>query len=282
MKEYDEKTLKRVQATELQILKDFMDLCDKNQLAYFGIAGTGIGAIRHKGFIPWDDDIDIALPRRDYERFLKLAKKYLSDKYTVLNCETNENYPLMTTRLMKKGTVFREEALKNIDCPLGIFLDIYPFDNISDDPKQCKRQLRQAWFYSKLLILRSIPFPVLGFKGVKAKIVQGICACIHAAMVVLRISKRKLYKKCKAVSTRYNHVETKRIDFLCDTTPYMNIYLKKDVFPLKKMPFEDVLLNFPNNMHDNLTNMYGDYMQLPPVEKRKNHYPYQLEFESND
>lgn len=282
MREYDEKTLKMVQSTELDILKDFMELCDRYQLNYFGIAGTGIGAIRHQGFIPWDDDIDVALPRKDYEKFLKLARKYLSDKYIVMNCETNENYPLMTTRLMKRGTVFREEALKDIDCPLGIFLDIYPFDNISDDPKEFRKQMRQAWFYSKLLILRSVPFPVLGFKGIKAKLVHAICACVHGAMVICHISKKKLYRKCKAVSMRYNHIETSRIDFLCDTTPYMNIYRKSDVFPLKKMPFEGIMLNFPNNMHDNLTNMYGDYMQLPPVEKRKNHYPYQLEFECDD
>lgn len=282
MREYDEKTLKRVQATELEILKDFMALCDEHKLDYFGIAGTGIGAIRHQGFIPWDDDIDVALPREDYEKFLKLAKEQLSDKYIVMNCETNENYPLMTTRLMKRNTIFREEALKNIDCPLGIFLDIYPFDNISDDPKKFNRQMKEAWFFSKLLILRSIPFPVLGFKGWKAKVVHAACACIHAAMVVCRISKKKLYKKCKEVSTRYNNEETSRLDFLCDTTPYMNIYNKKDIFPLKKMPFEDVMLNFPNNMHENLTGMYGDYMQLPPVEKRKNHFPYQLEFECDD
>ena len=282
MREYDNKTLKRVQAEELGILKDFIALCERYNLNYFGIAGTGIGAIRHQGFIPWDDDIDVALPRKDYERFLKLAAKYLSDKYIVMNCETNENYPLMTTRLMKRGTIFREEALKGIDCPLGIFLDIYPFDNISDDPKKVKKQFYQAWFYSKLLILRSIPFPVLGFKGLKAKIVHGVCACIHVGLVVLRVSKKKLYRKCKAISTQYNQEETSRMDFLCDTTPYMNIYNKKDVFPLKKMPFEDVMLNFPNNMHENLTNMYGDYMKLPPVEKRKNHFPYQLEFSCDD
>ena len=64
----------------------------------------------------------------------------------------------MTTRLMRKNTIFREEALKDINCPLGIFLDIYPFDNLSDDPKACKKQMRQAWLFSKLLILRSIPF----------------------------------------------------------------------------------------------------------------------------
>ncbi len=279
MREYDEKTLKRVQATEMEILKDFMALCDANEINYFGIAGSGIGALRHQGFIPWDDDIDVALPRADFDKFVALAKEQLSDKYIVMNGETNENYPLMTTRLMKKGTIFREEAMKNVDCPLGIFLDLYPFDNLSDDPKKCKKQMREAWFFSKLLILRSIPYPVLGFKGWKAKLVHAICACVHAGMVVLGISKKKLYEKCKEISTRHNDEESTRLDFLCDTTPYMNIYNKKDIFPLQKLPFEDVLLNFPNNMHENLTGMYGDYMQLPPVEKRKNHFPYQLEFE---
>ena len=144
-KEYDESTLKRLQQAELEILKDFMRLCDAHGLQYFGIAGTGIGALRHGGFIPWDDDIDVALPRADYEAFLSLAKQELAEQYIVLNVEENENYPLMTTRLMRKNTIFREEALKDINCPLGIFLDIYPFDNLSDDPKACKKQMRQAW-----------------------------------------------------------------------------------------------------------------------------------------
>lgn len=282
MKEYDEITLKKVQKAELGILKDFMELCDRHGLEYFGIAGTGIGALRHKGFIPWDDDIDVALPRKDYELFLKYAKAELSDKYTVMNCETNENYPLITTRLMKKGTKFREHAIRNIKCELGIFLDIYPFDNISDDPKAFKKQMREAWFYSKLLILRSIPFPVLGFKGWKAKVIHAICGLVHLGMCILRISKKKLYFKCKEVSCRFNHIETARLDYLCDTTPYMNIIERKDLYPLVKLPFEDVMLNFPGNMHRNLTNMYGDYMQLPPPEKRKNHYPYELEFGNED
>ncbi|HIS68381.1 MAG TPA: LicD family protein [Candidatus Gallacutalibacter stercoravium] len=280
-KEYDESTLKRLQQAELEILKDFMRLCDAHGLQYFGIAGTGIGALRHGGFIPWDDDIDVALPRADYEAFLSLAKQELAEQYIVLNVEENENYPLMTTRLMRKNTIFREEALKDINCPLGIFLDIYPFDNLSDDPKACKKQMRQAWLFSKLLILRSIPFPVLGFGGVKGKLVHAACAVAHAMLVLFRVPKRWLAGKCKEASTRFNHEETQRIDYLCDTTPTMNIYRRQDVFPLVKLPFEDTYLNFPNNMHDNLTGMYGDYMQLPPVEKRKNHYPYQLEFESH-
>ena len=279
MREYDQETLKKVQRAELYILKDFVDLCERHDLVYFGIAGTGIGALRHKGFIPWDDDIDVAMPREDFTRFCALVKEELADRYLLMNTEENENYPLMTSRLMLRGTEFREEALKGIDCPLGIFLDLYPLDKVSDDPAECKKQFRDAWFWSKMMILRSIPFPVLAFGGVKAKIVHAACAAVYGAMALLHISKRWLYRKCLEACTRYEHYEsTSRIDFLCDTTPYMNIHETDGLFPLQKLEFEDLFLNFPGNIHSNLVREYGDYMQLPPEEKRKNHYPYRLDF----
>ena len=78
---YDPEVLKRVQETELEILRDFIDLCDRHEIDYFGVGGTAIGAVRHQGFIPWDDDIDIGFLRKDYDRFLALAKEELSDKY---------------------------------------------------------------------------------------------------------------------------------------------------------------------------------------------------------
>ena len=277
--EYDEKTLRKVQENEIEILKDFIDICEKNNLVYFGIAGTAIGAIRHGGFIPWDDDIDVAMPREDFDRFVEIAKQQYNDKYMVMNGVENENYPLLTTRWMIRGTEFVEHPLKNIDCPLGIFLDIYPLDKIPDDEKLFKKQARKAFFYSKLLILRSIPFPVLGFTGIKAKIVHAICAVVNLCIRVLHISKRKLYNKCLEVSTMYNNLEkTKRIDFLCDTTAYMNIHNVEDIYPLKKIKFENLEMNFPNKIENNLKMAYGDFMQLPPIEKRKNHYPYKLKF----
>lgn len=277
--EYDEKTLRKVQENEIEILKDFIDICEKNNLVYFGIAGTAIGAIRHGGFIPWDDDIDVAMPREDFDRFVEIAKQQYNDKYMVMNGVENENYPLLTTRWMIRGTEFVEHPLKNIDCPLGIFLDIYPLDKIPDDEKLFKKQARKAFFYSKLLILRSIPFPVLGFTGIKAKIIHAICAVVNLCMRVLHISKRKLYNKCLEVSTMYNNLEkTKRIDFLCDTTAYMNIHNVEDIYPLKKIKFENLEMNFPNKIENNLKMAYGDFMQLPPIEKRKNHYPYKLKF----
>ena len=83
-KEYDEATLKRIHEVELEILKDFMDICERHGLDYFGIAGTGIGALRHQGFIPWDDDIDVALPRDDFEKFLKHLEAEMGDKYLIM------------------------------------------------------------------------------------------------------------------------------------------------------------------------------------------------------
>ena len=278
-KEYDDFTLKRIQEVELEILKDFMDICDRHGLDYFGIAGTGIGALRHHGFIPWDDDIDVAMPRDDFEKLLPLVEKEMGDKYLIMNAERYPNYPLMTTRMTMRGTKFKEEALKNIDAPLGIFLDLYPLDKVSDNHKEARRQARDAWFWSKILILRSIPFPMLGFSGWKAKIIHAICGLAHLVLSILHVPKTWIYKKAYEAETRSNHyTKTKNLDFFCDTTPYMNLYAVKDIYPLRKLPFEDVELNFPHNLHNNLTGMYGDYMQLPPEEKRKNHYPYELEF----
>ena len=263
--QYDNDILKRVQKTELIILKDFVELCDKNNLIYFGIAGTAIGAIRHGGFIPWDEDIDVAMPRKDFDKFIEIAKKEYSDKYTIMNGDENENYPLLTTRRMMNGTEFVEEPLKDIDCPLGIFLDIYPLDKIPDDEKLFKSQARKSFFYSKLLILRSIPFPVLGFGGIKKKIVYVICWCIHVILSLFNIKKRWLYKKCMDISTKYNYLEEiQRLDFLCDTTAFLNIHEIKDIYPLKKIDFEGIPLNFPHNIEKNLTKAYGDFMKLPP------------------
>lgn len=282
MKEYDELTLKRVQQCEISILKDFITVCKEYDLTYFAMAGTAIGALRHQGFIPWDDDIDVCLPRKDYEKLLSVFEEKYSDKYIIGNAEHMENYPLMTTRIMMRGTKFVEESLKNVKCELGIFLDVYPFDNVSDDEKKFKRQAWEAWFWSKILILRHIAFPVLPFRGIKGKLAYAICAIAHGVLVILNIPPRWIYKRCKKASCRYNHIETKRLAYFCDTSPYINMINKDESYPLIELDFEDVKMKFPKNLHEILTFVYGDYMQLPPVEKRKNHYPYCLEFKEEE
>lgn len=281
-KEYTEEILSKLQKIELDIFKDFKTLCEKHGLQYFGIGGTCIGVLRHQGFIPWDDDIDIALPRDDYEKMLRLVEEEYPGKYIVMNAENDANYPLMTTRLMRKGTTFREESLKDIKCTLGIFLDLYAFDNASDDPVLLKKQARTAWFWGKLMIIRSIPFPVLPFKGAKAKLLHAATAAVHFGMMVCRISKKWLYRKAKAASCRYNNQETSCVAYFCDTDPFANFIKKEDLYPLQELPYADTTMTFPCNMHEMLVAQYGDYMQLPPPEKRKNHYPFELDFGDMD
>ena len=94
---YEQEVLEKLQHLEMEIVKDFVRICKEHNLEYFGYAGTGIGALRHKGYIPWDDDIDISMPRKDYEKFLKIVIEEMGDKYYVLNSMTDENYPLATT-----------------------------------------------------------------------------------------------------------------------------------------------------------------------------------------
>lgn len=278
-REYDEETLKRVQELELGIFKEFIQICEENKLTYWVYGGTQIGVLRHEGFIPWDDDIDVILPRADYEKFLEIANRTLSDRYNIINAENYENCPLVTTWLSLKGTTFVQESMQGIKhIPFGIFLDIYPFDNAHDDDRLMRKQAREAWFWGKLLILRCVAKPYVNTSQWKRKIIHIVTACIHYAMRLFKISSKYLYMKSKNASMRYNHIETKRMGYFCDTKYDTSLYSMNEIYPLQDKKFEDIMVKFPNNPHQNLTVLYGDYMQMPPIEKRKNHFPFQLDF----
>lgn len=279
MEKYNENVLKKLQGVELEMLHDFVRICDKHHLEYFGIGGTAIGALRHQGFIPWDDDIDLAFLRDDYEKFCEIVERDYSDKYYILRYETNKSYPLFTARMCKKNTVFQEHAMKNVECPFGIFLDLYAYDNVPDDSKAMKKQAYKAWFYSKLLILCSVKKPnLVQFNGAMKKIVLFMCKIAYYAVKIMRLSTDKIYYNGKKVCVKYNDQETKMLAYLTEAKVYGSMIKRCDLFPLIELPFEDLKLKFPNNMHDMMTAYYGDYMQMPPVEKRYNHCPYKLVF----
>lgn len=276
-REYDPDTLKRLQDAELSILKDFIWLCEKYDCTWFSFAGTAIGALRHQGFIPWDDDIDVCLPRKDYDRLLAAVEREFPDKYLVMNAPHNENYPLTTSRIMLRGTRFREYALKDIDCELGIFLDVYPFDYVPKEESAYRRQAIRAWFWSKILILCCVPDPVIMGQGFKVQAAKRICWAAHYVFKGIHLSKAWVYQKCLRAMTCCKE-NTGRLAYLCDTSPFWNTIEEEDLFPLRKEPFEDVMVNFPNHIEKMLEKMWPDFMTLPPVEKRKNHYPYELDF----
>lgn len=275
-KQYDDETLAKLQKAELIMLQDFCDLCEQNDITYFLIGGSAIGAVRHGGFIPWDDDIDIAFDRENFEKFFKIASNL--DKYYLLNTRNDKNYPLMTTRMCRKGTVFREETFKDLPCDLGIFLDLFCFDAVPDDDKKMKLQGWNAWFWNKLQILKSTGHPTLYFGGWKAKLTYFICGIAHFGLNFLHISPKWLYDMGQKAARKYEGQKTKRIAHFFEPTPFCSIVNVDDIFPVKKMSYNGVMVDVPGNIDRYLTIRYGDYMKLPPEEKRHNHPPYQLDF----
>ena len=109
----DAETLRKVHMVEKEILDEVVRVCDKNNISYFLMAGTLLGAVRHKGFIPWDDDIDVGMTYDNFKRFIEIAPRELNDKYFLQTWKNDNEYPFAAAKVRKKGTLFAEVAAKN-------------------------------------------------------------------------------------------------------------------------------------------------------------------------
>lgn len=279
MAQYQPDVLKKLQKCELEILRDFVKICEENNLTYFGDAGTGIGAIRHGGFIPWDDDIDMGILREDYIKLREIIQKDYSDKYTFVDATTYDDYANMNAHIVLNGTKFIEETAKNAKYPQGIFLDIFPFDHAPEDEETREKYVRRVWLLSKFLIVKHTPFPVLPFKkGIKVKLCHAITATVWFFLNLFCISHKFLYNTLYEYATKYNKEDTGYYYYSCTSSRQGTVYSKEDFYPLKKIKFEDIDLDFPKNIEKALERVYGDFMTPPPPEKRINHCPNILEF----
>lgn len=275
---YDQETLEKVQNAQTGILKDVLGLCEKNGIDVFIIFGSALGVVRHQGFIPWDDDIDIGIFREDFPHFRKLAEKCLGDKYEFLTPETNPNYACTVTHFQKKGTKFISYDVKDCDYTPGINIDVFVYDHLADNKLARKRQYAVTWFWGRLLFLSGKGAPHIPYTGIKKKIATFICKAVSGFLKLFHITPLKIYRKFQKECQRYNYKETKY--YVAFETPksWVNAMKKNDVYPLKQMPFRDFTVPMPKNTHKLLTRVFGDYMQLPPVDKRVNHRPYIIEF----
>lgn len=275
---YDQETLEKVQNVQTGILKDVLELCKKNEIDVFIIFGSALGVVRHQGFIPWDDDIDIGIFREDYPRFRKLAEKYLGEKYEFLTPETNHNYACTVTHFQKKGTKFISYDVKDCDYTPGINIDVFVFDHLADNRIARNRQYAVTWFLGRLLFLSGKGTPHIPYTGIKKSIATFLCKGVSIFLKVFHITPVKIYRKFQKECQRYNYKETKY--YVAFETPksWVNAMKKSDVYPIKQMTFRDFTVPMPKNTHKLLTKVFGDYMQLPPVEKRVNHRPYIIEF----
>lgn len=186
--------LKKLHMTEISILQEVVRVCEKNQLTYYLIGGTLLGAIRHKGFIPWDDDLDIAMPREDFDKFLDISKYELREGYWVHFIDSDPNYWLPFAKVKKRGTIFDEVNSKNIESDKGIFIDIFPLDNARGE---------KSIFQSiQAIICKRMSTIILwkrGFYKHKPKIMLSIVLSILKNQTIFQISthQQKMMALCK-------------------------------------------------------------------------------------
>lgn len=253
------KEIEKVQQKSLEMLKLFIDVCEKLNLKYYLIAGTLLGAVRHNGFIPWDDDVDVGMPREDYEKFLEKAQELLPENYFVQTCFTDPEFPANFAKIRNSNTTFIETSVKNCKINHGVYIDIFPLDWNAPSGKDLKK-FNFKNFYYKMAIAKK--FYVKGFVR-KLKLI--------AVNVITLFT-----PSSKALKKRDNLLKSnKKSKYLAN---YCGAWGVKEITPAEwygegiEMEFEGIKAIVPSNYKAWLTQVYGNYMQLPPIEKRVTHH----------
>lgn len=271
--EYDNQTLKHLQSLELMILKDFIKICEENNLTYYMYAGSLLGAVRHNGFIPWDDDLDVVMFRDDFEKFKEIFIASQNDKYELLCNETHRDYFHLLAKLMLKGTKFEESWVNQVDFHIGINMDIFVLDDLSDNNFKRNYQLKKSFFYNKLLIMSKIKLDDLPF------VTKVITHTGYYILNLFRIKPSTLNKRCLNFLKKYKNSNAECVfDISATAEEYPQIFSKDDFKDIEKIQFEDINVNIPSGYDNILKSLYGDYMQLPPKEDRYNHITETLDF----
>lgn len=264
--DYDEETLKHIQDVQLMILKDFIEICEKNNIEYMAYGGTLLGAVRHNGFIPWDDDIDIIMMSEEYEKFIEVMSFQSNEKYSIYSMENTDEFYLFLTKLSLNGTEFHVDWTRQTKFKLGICLDIFVFDDVPDN------KVKRFVYYTKIKLIRGMldVFIIDLNKNYPSTLKKIITVFGSFFMKLFRItpSKIKDYYK-KTVSSANNKGYSSVYENIAQT--YTEPIPKEILHPLKKVPFESIEINVPHDYDTFLTVLYGDYMTLPPVEERKAH-----------
>lgn len=268
IQDYDK--LRKLQLTQLEMLKYVDSFCKANGINYSIAYGTLLGAVRHKGFIPWDDDLDICMPRDDYNKFIELWKD--TDTYLLQNHNTDNDFSQSFTKIRKKNTAFVQEVDLNCNYHKGIFIDIFPFDRVPEGKFNRYLQMYHAMMYQ--LFLRKYPPEK---NGTILKIGSKIILTLIPKKMYPSMVKRHYVKMCK-----YNSESNLGLADMSVFSTIKSVYTPDFFEDYVMLEFEKISVRAAKNYKDMLIKVYGDYMQLPPENERNwFHHPIYISFEHN-
>lgn len=264
MKELNNNQIREIQ---LEILKKTADFCENNNLNYFLCGGTLLGAVRHQGYIPWDDDIDLMMPRPDYER---LKKIFSINGFSLIDYNTkDQNYNLPFVKIQKEGTVLKEQAATGVE--MGIYIDIFPIDGFPDDKRKLEKHLKILNKLINRIIYKNLNYskqshPVW-WKSLISKI-----SYFFKRLSTNFYSNRKISKRINKIASKFSFEKEDRsgiavwgygIKEVCPTAVFKEA---------TEVIFEDRKYKSPKDFKTYLTCIYGDYLKLPPENERVSHH----------
>lgn len=273
-------TLEKLKLTLLEMMRDIDQICKEHKLDYFLIGGTLLGAVRHKGFIPWDDDLDIAMPRKDYEKLIKIFKNNENSKYILQSIETDKNYWLPFAKVRKKNTLFDDLPTRNVKSHRGIFIDIFPLDDAHDEKNRKQNaKVRLAKLLKLIADFKTTASITKEISGTKKYIIKNIVAILFKPISTHRllILQKKIITNLADDDALYFINVGSQYSFKKQTMP------KTMYYPSKELRFEELILKAPSEYIYFLERIYGkSYMELPPKDKRKTHAPSKIIFDTNE
>lgn len=263
--------IRDVQLTQLEILLEFDRICKKHNIKYQLFAGSLLGAIRHKGFIPWDDDIDVCLLRKDYDKFIEVSQRELNSNYFLQTKETDENCMQSFGKIRKNGTLFVEyRTAEYTNTHQGIYIDIFPLDNV----------LPKTWIgeYQRLMIHLIDRINRLRVRNICMTIDNNFLRSVSLLLnhVVKLVPKKWIDKLHHRLVCMFNDRETTYVSHLLNgvsKTRYIKYMMKSDEFyNITSWEFENHLFPVPQSYDLILNRLFKDYMKLPPKNEQKPHH----------
>lgn len=264
----------KLHSCQLLLAGELKRICDKNNIKYYMIAGTLLGAVRHNGFIPWDDDMDFAIMRTDFQRFIDACNNELGKDFELQHMFSDEHYALPVAKLLLKGTNFTERNSSKNKSKKGIFIDIFPYDSIPDTDEQRAKHNKNTYFLKRLFLAKQ------GYQiAEKGQILKSLVYFVLKG-ISLFVSKKWLRNRLELELSRYENQTTKKVAALGGAYGYKKESVERQWFNESvELPFEDIFLSAPKEYEKYLTYFYGDYMTPPPENKRNNrHQALEIDF----